>query len=246
MSMTMKFDYARKFIQEVVKEALNVTSIPKQASKPALVKRLIDMGLTEPYDREHCKQIADAIVAEVLKEQSAITPVSVQDDAMVEAGGDNQPIDWQEELTGELSVKEPLPKSDEDTTQPPTNITASSQLVFQNNFEKAALVKSSLELSNIVVSDTQAIDIAAKMPNTFENRRNFYIDVLEKYQRILTINQEIESDTLTNYGMSIVAQTMKHENNKRETLNRIFSQVAATRQQFDQDFEKAIIDLMNQ
>jgi len=167
-------------IQRQVKKELNLSKIPPQASSASIKKLLAEMGYTEPHDREHCSTIATMIIDQYHADNTALTVVEPVQDAMVEepttieAVGDNQPIDWQEELTDGTPVKEPLPKLDEDTTQATIIKTpASTEPAPLTTLEKAEMIISRGQSLNIAIATQEVSEIVTHLNETSASDQDF-------------------------------------------------------------------------
>jgi hypothetical protein len=225
----MKFITARRQIQSTVKESLEVSTSPNQASASAIRYLMSLMGFDEPYNDDQCNQIANRIVADVLKEQSAIT---VSQPADIESVGDGDNL-------SDLGLA-PLPEVEHQNTTASIDVA----LVFSNNFEKASIIKTDLQSSDITISDTQAIEIAAKMPDTFESRLSFHNDVLSHWMSLRRLQGEIELDNISQKIADIEAYEYGLDNRIRQMYG--VSRVATRREKLNRDVTQLITDVMNQ
>jgi hypothetical protein len=137
----MKLSYAIKVIQQSVKSELNLNIIPVSASAERLKEKL---GIE--FDKAKCDLIAQDLITDYKKNNSAI------------AKQENK-IMTQDNEQSDLFVTNNLEES------PPE----SNALVFGNNFEKASLVKSELAKTDLILSDTESLDIAQNMKDVFES-----------------------------------------------------------------------------
>jgi hypothetical protein len=227
----MKFITARRQIQSTVKESLEVSTSPNQASASAIRYLMSLMGFDEPYNDDQCNQIANRIVADVLKEQSAIT---VSQPADIESVGDGDNL-------SDLGLA-PLPEVEHQNTTASIDVA----LVFSNNFEKASIIKTDLQSSDITISDTQAIEIAAKMPDTFESRLSFHNDVLSHWMSLRRLQGEIELDNISQKIADIEAYEYGLDNRIRQMYGGTVSRVATRREKLNRDVTQLITDVMNQ
>jgi hypothetical protein len=214
----MKFDYARKFIQETVKEALGVTTIPKQASKPNLVKKLAEIGLTEPYDKDQCKEIAQMIVNEVLKEQSALTVVDESCSGFVETMEEeiletnNLPaIDWQAELTG-IPAEAPQEEKHTHTKQD------SSELTYPVDDAKRGMVSYKASEMGISLASTEIDVIASRVDASSSSFTQTISDIESALIAYVDYQQSQESHQVRNMLTRVSNRVIEKNRAVKESL----------------------------
>jgi hypothetical protein len=185
----MLFKVAIDTIQRKVKEVLNLTRIPSEASSANIRNLLADLGLTEPYNRTQCLEIADRIIADVKASQSALT---VADEGYTVVENEDN-LEHSEIIRSEYSEETAI-----DTT---INQTESPNEPYQPKdvFSKAAIVKSQADNLAIEITPPDCIQIASLIDDNHVTELDFLDAVCTQLKFLSQNKSEVEKSRLQNH-----------------------------------------------
>jgi hypothetical protein len=153
-------------IQSSVKRQLGLTSTPLEASSPnikAIAKRkgydLDSLSFTEK------STLVGIIVNDYQKNNTKLSVANMNDSTKTEITIDSF-------VTNEPATLTPESNDSQDSTA----------LTFTNNFEKAAMVKTELAKTGMILSDIQSLKVSESMENSYNSLGEFLIAAYNKLE----------------------------------------------------------------
>jgi hypothetical protein len=134
------------------------------------------------------------------------------------------------------------------TLDTPTNtqpdLVESTDLVFSNDFEKAALAQSELKSSGIELSTIQSIELVANTENRFDSKEQFILSILDVWEKLQLQQSSNFQDIVSSRISEIKTNEILTQNQIKQSLMDADNYINDSRNKFCNDLEKFVNDIV--